>query len=505
MGHCSASLLTFISNIIVDESHHLCEGGRYAAVLRHFDRAHVTLFSATPERADGRHRMDYLPLEWGFYMSKQFAWENGIIKRPVFVEPYCNALQLQTPGMQPELAERQVLPDGTAEWRIAARPEAGNLLQKRWFNVLCRQSPDIRKDTLLTVLRLLTRQRLLSGTKHMAVIKAASVDEAVLIREALGRIRWRLGQAVAVGVDGPGMGPVANAEVVIGDMRRLYPHMSERQADQEKQAVLDRAARGLVDVLIIVEMLKEGWSNLLVSVVNFQDPVESTISAEQIGGRGGRILVAPDDPGDQAHPGHVAMAAGAFFGQQWQADWAIDPGNPPQVQAGEQTCYIVAHETLNMGPVLRKSGIINNEEDMQVAVPGRDGVQGQPGARGLRGGDAVLDGNREQLPVLVIKAGADIGFELRSLAGSVPNAADTGAVTVAGQTPLAQINRDTQHIAAALPPALPAANNAWGPLGAAMVHLQQLIQQAQAAGAPPPAGGAPPPPAAPAAAAANAP
>lgn len=38
---------------------------------------------------------EFLPLEWLFFMSKEYAWRNNYIKRFVFVEPYCESMLLQ--------------------------------------------------------------------------------------------------------------------------------------------------------------------------------------------------------------------------------------------------------------------------------------------------------------------------------------------------------------------------------------------------------------------------
>ena len=94
----------FFNLVILDEGHHL-GANTYVKVVNHFcngegaANAHLTIYSATPERPDGRHNLPFLTLEWLYFMSKEHAWRNNYIKRFTLVETTCEAMVMA--GEQP--------------------------------------------------------------------------------------------------------------------------------------------------------------------------------------------------------------------------------------------------------------------------------------------------------------------------------------------------------------------------------------------------------------------
>ena len=115
---------------------------------------------------------------------------------------------------------------------------------------------------------------------------------------------------------------------------------------------------GDLDILIVKGMLREGWSNILVSVIGFLDPILSLAAVDQISGRGARRVYVPP----VGHPSHQAVGNAALrqlFGLN---------GNLAQSDLDEhdQNCYIVAHEAFNMLPVLQQVSTGNINYKSQV-------------------------------------------------------------------------------------------------------------------------------------------
>lgn len=264
---------------------------------------------------------------------------------------------------------------------------------------------------------------------------------------------------------------------------------------------LCRRMAGLIDLLILVGMLREGWSNWLVSVIGFCSAIPSMMMAEQIAGRGARRMYLP---ANADHPAHVAMGASELR-QQFGLPGAV---TQQDIDAHDQTCYVVAPEAFNMLPVLSQvcglaflphtthgsitglrclnlasymfvqAGIVSGAEGMHISVASGRAPQGMRGGGGEGEGGPPEPRNPPAVPTLLVKAESGISVQMFGLAGADVTQGDADMVDAHGGGVAADINQQIGMIDGVVGGGV-AGVGAAGPPGGMMAQMAQMMQLMQ--------------------------
>lgn len=248
---------SFFDLILVDEGHHSAAQS-WVKVFDRFPKAKVVNLTATPYRADDKEIAGKLVYRYSF----KRAMVKGYIKRlqAVYVAP----------------SELTFTYEG--DTRTHDLEEVLELKEEDWFSRGIALSPTCNEDIVTASLDRLEQLRL-TGTRHQIVAVAMQIDHARAIRSLYAERGYE-------------------AETIHSQM-----------AAEDQAEVLRKLKAGLIDVIVQVQMLGEGFDHPKLSVAAIFRPFRSVAPYLQFVGRAMRVVVQ----NDARHPdnyGYIVTHAG---------------------------------------------------------------------------------------------------------------------------------------------------------------------------------------------------
>ena len=248
----------FFDLILVDEGHHSAAKSWEKVFDRWFPNAKVVNLTATPYRADDKEITGKLVYRYSF----KRAMVKGYIKRlqAVYVAP--SELTFTYEGDTKTHPFNEVL----------------QLKEEEWFSRGVALSPACNEDIVTTSLDRLEQLRQ-TGTRHQVVAVAMQIDHARAIRSLYAERGYE-------------------AETIHSKM-----------AVEDRAEVLRKLKAGLIDVIVQVQMLGEGFDHPLLSVAAIFRPFRSLAPYLQFVGRAMRVVVQ-NDPRHPDNYGYIVTHAG---------------------------------------------------------------------------------------------------------------------------------------------------------------------------------------------------
>ena len=248
---------SFFDLILVDEGHHSAARS-WVRVFDKFPKANVVNLTATPYRADDKEIAGKLVYRYSF----KRAMVKGYIKRlqAVYVAP----------------SELTFTYEG--DTRTHDLEEVLSLKEEEWFSRGVALSPACNKDIVTASLDRLEQLRQ-TGTRHQIVAVAMQIDHARAIRSLYAERGYE-------------------ADTIHSQM-----------AAEDQAEVLRKLKAGLIDVIVQVQMLGEGFDHPKLSVAAIFRPFRSVAPYLQFVGRAMRVVVQ----NDSRHPdnyGYIVTHAG---------------------------------------------------------------------------------------------------------------------------------------------------------------------------------------------------
>ena len=247
----------FFDLILVDEGHHSAAKS-WEKVFDRFPNAKIVNLTATPYRADDKEITGKLVYRYSF----KRAMVKGYIKRlqAVYVAP--SELTFTYEGDTKTHALDQVL----------------QLKEEEWFSRGVALSPACNEDIVTASLDRLEQLRQ-TGTRHQVVAVAMQIDHARAIRSLYAERGYE-------------------AETIHSKM-----------AAEDRAEVLRKLKAGLIDVIVQVQMLGEGFDHPQLSVAAIFRPFRSLGPYLQFVGRAMRVVVQ-NDPRHPDNYGYIVTHAG---------------------------------------------------------------------------------------------------------------------------------------------------------------------------------------------------
>ena len=248
---------SFFDLILVDEGHHSAAKS-WEKVFDRFPNAKVVNLTATPYRADDKEITGKLVYRYSF----KRAMVKGYIKRlqAVYVAP--SELTFTYEGDTKTHTLNEVL----------------QLKEEEWFSRGVALSPACNVDIVTTSLDRLEQLRQ-TGTRHQVVAVAMHIDHARAIRSLYAERGYE-------------------AETIHSKM-----------AAEDRAEVLRKLKAGLIDVIVQVQMLGEGFDHPQLSVAAIFRPFRSLAPYLQFVGRAMRVVVQ-NDPRHPDNYGYIVTHAG---------------------------------------------------------------------------------------------------------------------------------------------------------------------------------------------------
>jgi len=247
----------FFDLILVDEGHHSAAKS-WEKVFDRFPNSKVVNLTATPYRADDKEITGKLVYRYSF----KRAMVKGYIKRlqAVYVAP--SELTFTFEG----------------ETKTHTLDEVLQLKEEEWFSRGVALSPTCNEDIVTASLDRLEQLRQ-TGTRHQIVAVAMQIDHARAIRSLYAERGYE-------------------AETIHSKM-----------APEDRAEVIRKLKAGLIDVIVQVQMLGEGFDHPQLSVAAIFRPFRSLAPYLQFVGRAMRVVVQ----NDSRHPdnyGYIVTHAG---------------------------------------------------------------------------------------------------------------------------------------------------------------------------------------------------
>ena len=248
---------SFFDLILVDEGHHSAAKS-WEKVFGRFPNAKVVNLTATPYRADDKEITGKLVYRYSF----KRAMVKGYIKRlqAVYVAP--SELTFTYEGDTKTHTLNEVL----------------QLKEEEWFSRGVALSPACNVDIVTASLDRLEQLRQ-TGTRHQVVAVAMQIDHARAIRSLYAERGYE-------------------AEAIHSKM-----------AAEDRAEVLRKLKAGLIDVIVQVQMLGEGFDHPQLSVAAIFRPFRSLAPYLQFVGRAMRVVVQ-NDPRHPDNYGYIVTHAG---------------------------------------------------------------------------------------------------------------------------------------------------------------------------------------------------
>ena len=247
----------FFDLILVDEGHHSAAKS-WEKVFDRFPGAKVVNLTATPYRADDKEIAGKLVYRYGF----KRAMVKGYIKRlqAVYVAP--SELTFTYQG----------------DTKTHSLDEVLRLKEEEWFSRGVALSPVCNEDIVTASLDRLEQLRQ-TGTSHQVVAVAMQIDHARAIRSLYAERGY--------------------------EAETIHSHM----AAEDRAEVLRKLKAGLIDVVVQVQMLGEGFDHPKLSVAAIFRPFRSLAPYLQFIGRAMRVIVQ-NDPRHPDNYGYIVTHAG---------------------------------------------------------------------------------------------------------------------------------------------------------------------------------------------------
>ena len=247
----------FFDLILVDEGHHSAAKS-WEKVFDTFPKAKVVNLTATPYRADDKEIIGKLVYRYSF----KRAMVKGYIKRlqAVYVAP----------------SELTFTYEGDTNTHTL--DEVLQLKEEEWFSRGVALSPACNEDIVTASLDRLEQLRQ-TGTRHQVVAVAMQIDHARAIRSLYAERGYE-------------------AETIHSKM-----------AAEDRAEVLRKLKAGLIDVIVQVQMLGEGFDHPQLSVAAIFRPFRSLGPYLQFVGRAMRVVVQ-NDPRHPDNYGYIVTHAG---------------------------------------------------------------------------------------------------------------------------------------------------------------------------------------------------
>ena len=247
----------FFDLILVDEGHHSAAKS-WEIVFDRFPDAKVVNLTATPYRADDREIAGKLIYRYSF----KRAMVKGYIKRlqAVYVAP--SELTFTYEG-------------DTQTYRL---DDVLKLKEEEWFSRGVALSHKCNEDIVTASLDRLEQLRQ-TGTQHQVVAVAMQIEHAKAIRSLYAERGYE-------------------AETI-----------HSRMPDDERAEVVRKLRAGLIDVIVQVQMLGEGFDHPKLSVAAIFRPFRSLAPYLQFVGRAMRVVVQ-NDPRHPDNYGYIVTHAG---------------------------------------------------------------------------------------------------------------------------------------------------------------------------------------------------
>ena len=247
----------FFDLILVDEGHHSAAKS-WEKVFDRFPNAKVVNLTATPYRADDKEITGKLVYRYSF----KRAMVKGYIKRlqAVYVAP----------------SELTFTYEGDTQTHTL--DEVLQLKEEEWFSRGVALSPACNEDIVTASLDRLEQLRQ-TGTRHQVVAVAMQIDHARAIRSLYAERGYE-------------------AETIHSKM-----------AAEDRAEVLRKLKAGLIDVIVQVQMLGEGFDHPQLSVAAIFRPFRSLGPYLQFVGRAMRVVVQ-NDPRHPDNYGYIVTHAG---------------------------------------------------------------------------------------------------------------------------------------------------------------------------------------------------
>lgn len=247
----------FFDLILVDEGHHSAAKS-WEKVFDRFPNAKVVNLTATPYRADDKAITGKLVYRYSF----KRAMVKGYIKRlqAVYVAP----------------SELTFTYEG--DTKTHTLDEVLQLKEEEWFSRGVALSPACNEDIVTASLDRLEQLRQ-TGTRHQVVAVAMRIDHARAIRSLYAERGYE-------------------AETIHSKM-----------AEEDRAEVLRKLKAGLIDVIVQVQMLGEGFDHPQLSVAAIFRPFRSLGPYLQFAGRAMRVVVQ-NDPRHPDNYGYIVTHAG---------------------------------------------------------------------------------------------------------------------------------------------------------------------------------------------------
>ena len=247
----------FFDLILVDEGHHSAARS-WEKVFERFPSSKVVNLTATPYRADDKEITGKLVYRYSFMR----AMVKGYIKRlqAVYVAP----------------SELTFTYEGDTHTHNL--DEVLALKEEEWFSRGVALAPKCNEDIVTTSLERLEQLRQ-TGTRHQVVAVAMQIDHARAIRSLY----------VERGYD---------AETI-----------HSRMSSEDRAEVIRKLKAGLIDVIVQVQMLGEGFDHPKLSVAAIFRPFRSLAPYLQFVGRAMRVVVQ-NDPRHPDNYGYIVTHAG---------------------------------------------------------------------------------------------------------------------------------------------------------------------------------------------------
>ena len=285
--------------IIVDEGHHSAAAS-WQAVFDHFPNAKVVHLTATPFRSDNKE-LTGTPI---YRYSFKRAMIRGFIK------------QLQARYVAPD----EIYFTYEGDSRHHTLEDVLRLKEEDWFSRGVAMSPECNKNIVDASLERLDRLRD-SGTRHQLIGVAMSVNHARAIRSLYAERGYEAGV--------------------------IHSQMD----DKEQADVLQQLRSGMLDCIIQVQMLGEGFDHPHLSVAAIFRPFRSLAPYIQFVGRIMRVVVQ-NDPRHPDNYGYIVTHIGMNLDslledfrrldredQQFMSELlgGIEPAPPHDVLTGDAT------------------------------------------------------------------------------------------------------------------------------------------------------------------------
>ena len=247
----------FFDLILVDEGHHSAAES-WKKVFNRFPGAKIVSLTATPYRADNKEITGKLVYRYSF----KRAVIKGYIKRlqAVYVAP--SELTFTYKG----------------DTRTHTLDEVLRLKEEDWFSRGVALSPRCNEDIVTASLDRLEQLRQ-TGTRHQIVAVAMQIDHARAIRSLYAERGY--------------------------EAATIHSSMSVK----ERKEVIGKLRAGLIDVIVQVQMLGEGFDHQKLGVAAIFRPFRSLAPYLQFVGRAMRVVVQ-NDPRHPDNYGYIVTHAG---------------------------------------------------------------------------------------------------------------------------------------------------------------------------------------------------